>query len=799
MPLPKPHKGEEQDAFMARCMHEAYGSDAPPDRTQEQAVAMCMSAWRDAHPASAPAPKKTALELRRQVLVPIARDAPDPDDGESHDDYIDRCVSEMTENDDGLDEADAQEACEMAWQDWNDDNQDRGQSGDIIRKTHITETPGMEFILSDGSVDRMGDVIEPGGWRIDSFLNNPVALFNHNPNLPIGRWTNVRIGEKDLRAHLVLAKRGTGPRVDEITKLIEADILRAVSVGFSPLKHEPIDPKTKASGGRRFLEQELVETSVVSVPANRNALAVAKSLNISSPTLRAVFGAHAGNDILRRGYSRGEHADRDKTGKPIGEHAEAKRRDYGKGNTMLLSQRIQESEKGLLALQDQLDKHLESIDDDNPTEEQMIVTEDLSAKIEIKQRHLGNLKSIEAKNGAGAEDLGNVARRRGELIPKAPAELTLRRHKKPEPLDYFFRAALVRAKSRVDGQSIDDTRRRIYGDDEVTKVVCDYVLKAASAPAETPVTGWAAELVHTMWADFMQVLLPVSVMPRLAAKGLALTFGPNGRFVIPPRNLTPSLGGSFVAEGAAIPVRQGAFASQTLTPKKMAVITTWTREMDVHSTPAIEGLLRQAILEDTAIAMDTVLLDNNAATTVRPAGLRSYQAGIAAAAGAGTPYANFVADYEALYGGLLTLTNGNVRSPTLIINPQQGLSLSMLQPPAAAAPFLPFMAMVDGGRMLKADLIESSTVPTGTAIMVDAADFTTAGQEGPRLEISDQATLHLEDTAPTDIGIPGTPPVVAAPVKSMWQTDSLALRLIMFVNWVMRRPVATWMTGVLWK
>ena len=83
--------------------------------------------------------------------------------------------------------------------------------------------------------------------------------------------------------------------------------------------------------------------------------------------------------------------------------------------------------------------------------------------------------------------------------------------------------------------------------------------------------------------------------------------------------------------------------------------------------------------------------------------------------------------------------------------------------------------------------------------MVDAADFTTAGAEGPRMEISDQATLHLEDTAPADIvsGPSGTP-VPATPVKSMWQTDSLALRMIMKMNWILRRPVVAWMTGINW-
>jgi HK97 family phage major capsid protein len=257
--------------------------------------------------------------------------------------------------------------------------------------------------------------------------------------------------------------------------------------------------------------------------------------------------------------------------------------------------------------------------------------------------------------------------------------------------------------------------------------------------------------------------------------------------------------GSFVGEGAPIPVRQTAFASQTLVPKKMAVITTWTSEMSEYSTPAIEGLLRQAVMEDTAIALDTVLMDANPATAIRPPGLRSYNAGLTASAVAGNPFANLVADYAALYGALLTATAGNVRRPVMILNPIQVLQVSLIQPPAAAAPLFPFIQMTDGGRLLKAELIESSTVPAGQALLVDAADFTTAGEEGPRMEISDQTTLHLEDTAPADIvsGPVGTP-VPATPVKSMFQTDSLALRMIMRINWVMRRPIAAWMTGVQW-
>src|SRR5215475_6852259 len=317
---------------MHRCVPEMIGT-GEDKRPQEQAVAACLNIWREAHPGSAPPPKNA---------IALKQDAPDAEEGESRDDYIDRCGSEMTADDDTLDESDAQEACELAWEEanGNQDRQVRDRDG-MIYKTHTTAGHGTEFVLSDATVDRMGDVIEPRGWRLDSFFGNPVALFNHHKDWPIGTWVNIRLSDKDLRAEFAPADktvRRRSARIDEICTLVEAGILRAVSVGFQPLRQEPLDPNKKW-GGQRFLEQMLLETSVVTVPANPNALAVAKGL-VSASTLRAVFGKHAGNDIVRRVYSRGESAGMRGATKSTGEHAEAKRSNHGR-NIMLLSQRIQ--------------------------------------------------------------------------------------------------------------------------------------------------------------------------------------------------------------------------------------------------------------------------------------------------------------------------------------------------------------------------------------------------------------------------------------------------------------------------
>src|SRR4051794_6182267 len=102
----------------------------------------------------------------------------------------------------------------------------------VVRKTHATDAAGMEFILSDETPDRYGDTISASGWSLENFNKNPIALFNHNADFPIGRWENLKAVGGALRGRLRMAPAGTSPRIDEIRRLIEADILKAVSVGF---------------------------------------------------------------------------------------------------------------------------------------------------------------------------------------------------------------------------------------------------------------------------------------------------------------------------------------------------------------------------------------------------------------------------------------------------------------------------------------------------------------------------------------------------------------------------------------
>ena len=130
-----------------------------------------------------------------------------------------------------------------------------------------------EFVLSDETVDRMGDKILASGWDLTDFQKSPIALFSHDHTLPIGVWKNVRVEGKKLLGSLHLAKAGTSDFIDTIRSLVEQRILKAVSVGFQPVEAAP----RKSGGGYDFIKSSLHEVSVCSVPANPSALAVAKA------------------------------------------------------------------------------------------------------------------------------------------------------------------------------------------------------------------------------------------------------------------------------------------------------------------------------------------------------------------------------------------------------------------------------------------------------------------------------------------------------------------------------------------
>jgi hypothetical protein len=59
-----------------------------------------------------------------------------------------------------------------------------GRANRDLRKSRIAEpSSDLEFVLSDATVDRYGDVVEPSGWEPASLKGHVSALFNHDAAL----------------------------------------------------------------------------------------------------------------------------------------------------------------------------------------------------------------------------------------------------------------------------------------------------------------------------------------------------------------------------------------------------------------------------------------------------------------------------------------------------------------------------------------------------------------------------------------------------------------------------------------
>jgi len=130
-------------------------------------------------------------------------------------------------------------------------------------------------LASTNSMDRVGDVINHDAWTksggLENFEKNPIILFNHDYNKPIGRATSMEVNNAGLELGAKISKSA-----GEIKDLIKDGVLGAFSVGFR-VKDAEYNEETD---GLEIKDAELFEVSVVSVPANQTAMfSLAKSFD----------------------------------------------------------------------------------------------------------------------------------------------------------------------------------------------------------------------------------------------------------------------------------------------------------------------------------------------------------------------------------------------------------------------------------------------------------------------------------------------------------------------------------------
>jgi hypothetical protein len=344
-------------------------------------------------------------------------------------------------------------------------------------------------------------------------------------------------------------------------------------------------------------------------------------------------------------------------------------------------------------------------------------------------------------------------------LPLVPEDL-VRDHPK-----HMWRAAAVKVRSFIEGKPASLISKQLYPYDEITPAI----LRAATNPAKLTTPAWAGSLAAASVSSAVQETVSTSVIGRLMqAGGLSIDLGTFASVVVPGRATTPADAGLWLAEGEGIPARQYHLLGPTLQPHKLAVIVTFSREMSEASN--IEDILRALIIEAAGPAIDAAILSTAAASPQRSAGLLNGLTPLVAATGAPS-FDNCAEDLGKLLGDLASRNGG--AHVFFAASASQAMAIRFF---GAGQDTFP----VSG----------SAVLPAGTVIAIEPSSFASTIIE-PEFEVGTMATIHQDDTAPNITG-------AAASVKSMWQTDAIALKMTLWADWCMRAPHVAFMNNVNW-
>lgn len=635
-------------------------------------------------------------------------------------------------------------------------------------------------VATSPTPDRMGDIVEPDGI---TFKNPLPLLLYHDSRQPVGTAKldkPTKDGVTFTAQIATIAEPGRlQERVDEAWQSVKNRLLRGVSIGFRPL-NEAMD-FMQDSGGIRFRETEILELSLVAIPANVDAtIASIKSFDTTA--------AAPGSAVrVVKATSPGASGSRPKETamKTIQEQIssfEATRQSKAARMTEIMSKAADE---GVTLDQAQTEEY-----------------DGLELEVKSIDAHLTRLASLEdankktAKPVDGSSAAAAAATRGGHM--QIRVEETL-----PKGIG-FARAVKACVVARLDGRNMLDVAKEMYpSDDRLHKHISHVInlpnlvnqMKAAVPAGTTTNTTWANALVDptNLAGEFIEYLRPATII------------GKFGTGVIPSLRRVPfnvrmieqTQGGTgyWVGQGAPKPLTAFGFAPVTLAFTKVAAISVITEELARFSTPSAEQLVRDGLRDALVERIDRDFIDPAEAgtTNIQPASITN---GLTALTSAGTSADNARTDMANILADFVQ-ANQNPEGLVLIMPTTLALALSFMVN-SLGQPEFPGLTM-NGGTINGIPVITSQYAANASGggnlvIAVNAREVFLADDGQVTIDASREASLQMLDN-PTN----NSATAVATTMVSMWQTNSIALRAERFINWAKRRTEAVvYMDDVNW-
>jgi uncharacterized protein YaiI (UPF0178 family) len=620
----------------------------------------------------------------------------------------------------------------------------------------------IEGIATTPSADRMGDIVEPKG--ADYKLPIPF-LMQHNSGAPIGHVIDARVSSAGItiKAQLVkIAEPGAlKDRLDEAWQSIKSGLVRGLSIGFTPIESARI----KDSFSEHFLKWSWLELSAVVIPANADAsitsiksidkalLAASGEKQIQVVSLKSTPGASGTNP---------------------------------KGNTVqTIAQQIASFEVKRAASAARMEAIMAKAAEAGTTLDETETQEydGLAGEVETVDAHLVRLKKHEAvmvKNAA-VIDRTKVNDPNTVTVPNGKITVT-QNMEKGVKMARFVMAQIRAGGDMRQAMHIFQNEKRWM--DQSPEVVT--VMKAAVAAGDTTTAGWASELVYAenLANEFIELLRPATVLGKIP--GLSRV-----PFNIRVGSQTAGGTGFWVGQGKPVPVSKLTTGATTLGMAKACGLNVIDEELARSSSPSAELLVRNDLIKTNATFIDVQFLDPGVAAVanVSPASITS---GVNPVAATGTTSATLRADVQTLFG-LWIAANLDPSHGVWIMPATTALSISLMLN-ALGQPVFPGITM-NGGTFFGLPVITSqSAVMVGSPvagegnmiILLNAPEVLLADDGQMVITVSNQASLEMLDN-PTNTSTGST---VATSMVSMFQTNSLAIKGVRWINWAKKRTTA---------
>lgn len=628
----------------------------------------------------------------------------------------------------------------------------------------------IEGIATTPSTDRMDDIVEPEGAQ----FTLPIPfLRQHRSAEPIGHVVAAKVSPEGINVRVQFVKVSEPPslkeRLDVAWAEVKNKLVRGLSIGFNPIEWSDI----KGSYGVRYTKWDFLELSAVTIPANVDATIT--TIKSADQALLAASGDKQ-HLVVRLSSAPGA------SGTP----------NFPKGNPEMktIAEQIASFEAKRAASRARMDEIMAKSAETGTTldEAQTQEYDALDAEVKAVDAHLTRLKAHEA----------SMVERAAPITPAkvdgpAPAAqvragiISVKPNIEPGVKMARYAMALLRAKGNLnDALSIVQNNKGWMD----TSPELATVLKAAVASGDTTTAGWAAELVYAqnLASEFIAFLRPQTILGKIP--GIT-----NVPFNVRIAGQNAGSSAYWVGQGKPVPVSKIGTFAVTLGMAKAAGLVSIDDELVRSSSPSAELLVRNDLAAAIAQFLDVQFLDPDiaAVANVSPASILN---GVAPTAASGVTEATLRTDTSALLNAWIT-ANLDLSKGVWIMTPGQAMAIGDMLNPLGQQTF-PGINMM-GGTFKGLPVITSQAAmltgsPTlGSIIaLVNAPEVLLADDGQVTISTSTEASIQLLDD-PTNQSTAGT---VATAMVSMFQTNSLAIKAVRYINWGKRRAnAASWISG----